>query len=127
MTGTILVVDDEKAIVEMLVLLLESEGYRVVTARNGGEGLDQAIAERPDVVLSDVMMPVHDGLDLCRKLRADPVLRSIPLVFMTAVPEPLMAWDCPFDAYLPKPFDIEEVFATVAHLLAGADGRVPSG
>ncbi len=81
---TILVVDDEPAIAEMLQDILEYEGYQVVTAGNGHEGLACVAAVRPQLVLSDVMMPGLDGRAFCRALQADPRYRGIPVVLMSA-------------------------------------------
>jgi two-component system response regulator MprA len=122
MTRTILVVDDEEAIVEMLSMLLEDEGYRVVTAHDGCEGLEKVAAERPDVVLSDITMPRCDGLGLCRGMRADPALWGIPLVFASAIPQQLVPQDCPYDAYVCKPFAFDDVLAALASVLVAADG-----
>jgi CheY-like chemotaxis protein len=106
-TKTILVVDDEFVIREVLTELLEWEGYTVLTATNGEEGLEQIAGARPSLVLLDFMMPVMDGLEMLRRLRADPALRDTPVVLMTAAPMSLRGDTPLWDALLPKPFDIE--------------------
>lgn len=80
---TILVVDDEYALVENLVELLQDEGYRALSASNGRDGLVRAEAEPPTLVLTDVMMPLGDGRELVLGLRANPVLRAVPVIVMS--------------------------------------------
>ncbi len=81
---TILVVDDEEDILDLIRYNLEKEGYRVVLAENGEEGLHQAEKHRPDLILLDIMMPKVDGLEMCRKVRAHPQLGKTPVIFLTA-------------------------------------------
>ncbi|HEY8693474.1 MAG TPA: response regulator, partial [Chloroflexota bacterium] len=80
----ILVVDDTPANVKMLDTLLGVTGYRVVTATNGQEALDQVAAERPDLILLDVVMPVMDGYETCRRLRENYETRFLPIIMITA-------------------------------------------
>src|SRR6266852_2990631 len=107
---TILVVDDEYFLVETLSALLETEGYRVVSAANGKDGLAQLVKESPDLVLTDFMMPVTDGLELIRGLHALPDFRSLPVVMMSASREDVALSGHPKDrapgisAFLGKPF-----------------------
>lgn len=115
---TILVVDDEASIVQLLSMLLEEEGYRVVTAHNGQEGLEHLATAQPALVLCDVMMPVLDGRELCRKMGSDPRYRSIPIILMTAVSKAFNASDCNCAALLTKPFELDDVLAVVARLTA---------
>jgi two-component system, OmpR family, alkaline phosphatase synthesis response regulator PhoP len=102
----ILVVDDESSIVEMLSEVLEEEGYEVITANNGLEGLNLLQCARPAVVMSDVMMPVLDGKELCRRMQADQRLKSIPIVLMSAVRSASHLRDCTYAAILKKPFEV---------------------
>src|SRR4029450_2848250 len=81
----ILVVDDTAHNVKMLVDLLSAKGYETVTAPSGQEGLDQVEAERPDLVLLDVMMPGMDGYEVCRRIRANPEHAMLPVVMVTAL------------------------------------------
>jgi CheY-like chemotaxis protein len=115
--ATILVVDDEHIIAALLQDLFEEAGYRVVTARNGREGLKRLADVRPDLVLSDVMMPDMDGRALCQAIRADATYRAIPIVLMTAVPAQISTADCDYTALIPKPFDLESLITTVIQAL----------
>ena len=84
----ILCVDDDPLILQMLGDILRFRGYTVVTAPDGETGLEAAGRERPDLVLLDVMMPGIDGFEVCRLLKADPVLKAIPVVILTAMNDP---------------------------------------
>jgi len=111
---TILVVDDEVAITDLLQSLLEDAGYQVVTAINGREALAVLGRQRLDLVLCDMMMPVLDGAGLCRAMQADVAYRTIPLVLMSAVRQKLLIADCAYAAVVAKPFDVDLLLATVA-------------
>src|SRR5713101_1753596 len=84
---TILVVDDECFLLESLTQLLEETGYHVVSATNGKDGLAQLVKEHPDMVLTDFMMPVADGLEMVRGVHALPEFQSLPVVVMSASPK----------------------------------------
>ncbi len=114
---TILVVDDETVLTEILCEVLQDAGYRVMTAADGRAGLDSLPKVRPDLVLCDVMMPIMDGRELCRLLRADPQYRNIPLIMMTAAPGSIKAQECDYSALIGKPFDLDHVLTTIEHLL----------
>jgi two-component system, OmpR family, alkaline phosphatase synthesis response regulator PhoP len=116
----ILVVDDEVAIVELLSMFLEGVGYQVMQAYNGQEALDCLASARPDVVISDVMMPVLDGRELCRRMQADPRYRSIPFVLMSAIHTVPSLTGCNCAALLKKPFKFNEVLQIIAHLVKPA-------
>ncbi|MEW5850074.1 MAG: response regulator [Myxococcota bacterium] len=81
---TILVVEDEYAIMDALAALLQDEGYRVLTAAHGKEALEVMSRDKPDVVLLDLMMPVMDGMTALQAIRADPQLRDVPVIVMSA-------------------------------------------
>ena len=118
---TVLVVEDEPDVLAIVATVLEEAGYEVATARDGREGLErlrQAGAD-VDVVLSDVMMPLLDGRELCRTLAADPALGAIPVIMMSAGGEPPAPDACPYRAFLAKPFNLDALLATVARVLAG--------
>ena len=117
---TILVVDDEPAIAEMLQDILEYEGYQVVTAGNGHEGLACVAKVRPQLVLSDVMMPGLDGSAFCRALQADPSCRSIPVVLMSAAAAPEAQDGCTYAAFVRKPFDLATFVGLISAVLTGA-------
>ena len=114
---SILVIDDEITIVEMLSEFLEEEGFQVMTAFNGQEGLERLASARPALIMCDVMMPVLDGRELCRRMQADPRYRSIPLVLMSAVRTAPSLDGCIYAALLMKPFELDEVLQTIAGLL----------
>ncbi|GLV56110.1 hypothetical protein KDH_29540 [Dictyobacter sp. S3.2.2.5] len=116
--NTILVVDDEISIIEVLQDVLTDEGYEVMTASNGQEGLICLEEMRPDLVLCDVMMPVLDGRELCRRMAANPRYHTIPLIFMTAVHKAFSQIDCNYVAVIAKPFDIDELLDVVAKFIS---------
>ncbi len=116
----VLVVDDEHAIIDLLSRFLEEEGYQVITAGNGEEGMTRLQISRPDVVLCDLMMPVLNGREMCRKMQADPRYRSIPFVLMSAVIRAVNFTDCHYSALLAKPFDLEDVLNMVTRLSKSA-------
>ncbi len=114
MKARILVVEDELAMRVALVDSLRAEGYRVLVANDGAEGLDVALAQVPDLILLDVMMPALDGFALCRELRR--LDYSGPIVMVTAkgmVDDRVQGLDVGADDYLVKPFSIDELLARV--------------
>ena len=112
---TILVVEDEEAIASLVATVLEEEGYRVVTAANGREGLARLAESRPDLVLCDVMMPILDGREMYRAMRDDPAYRSIPVVLMSAGGESsVRGADA---AFLAKPFDLDTLLNVLTPLI----------
>jgi CheY-like chemotaxis protein len=112
----ILVVEDELAIATMIQEILEDEGYRVRTASNGQEGWQQVAEAAPDLVLSDVMMPVMDGLTLCRQLHTAAATRHIPVILMSAA-RGVDIDGSPHVAFVPKPFLITLLLDTIAQVL----------
>lgn len=115
---TILVVDDEPAISDILRLVLEDEGYTVMTAGNGRQALELVASARPDLVIADVMMPQLDGRALCRTINRDPELQGVAVVLMSAVPDLISRADCDYAAFIRKPFDLDVVLKTVEKVLA---------
>ena len=116
----ILVVDDTPANVKLLADLLAVKGYAVATASNGEEGLAKVAAEKPDLVLLDVMMPGLSGYDVCRKIRADPETALLPVVLVTSLDpqqERINGIAAGADDFLGKPINQPELFARVASLL----------
>ncbi len=120
---TVLVVDDEEAVVEFVGSLLEDIGYRVLRAYDGRAALDVTRREHPDLVLTDIMMPIMNGLELCQQLHASPDTASIPVILMTA--GRLSAGDCPGTLLLPKPFDLDTLEEVVGRLLSAEEGDAP--
>jgi CheY-like chemotaxis protein len=119
---TILVVEDELTIATMIQEILEDEGYRVTTARDGQEGWLHVVEVAPDLVLTDVMMPVMDGLTLCRQLHTDATTRHIPVIVMSAA-RGVDVDQIPHVAFVRKPFPIPLLLDTIAHALARANPR----
>ncbi|MDP9315130.1 MAG: response regulator [Chloroflexota bacterium] len=113
----ILLVEDEPAIAALLQDVLEEAGYQVDLAANGREGLHRLLVVRPDMVLSDVMMPVLDGRELCHAINSNPHYQAIPVVLMSASREDQCCQDCNCAAFLPKPFVLDQVVATIAQVL----------
>ena len=101
----------------MLSEFLAEQGWQVMTASNGQEGLERLASARPAVVVSDVMMPVLDGWELCRRMQADPRYQSIPVVLMSAVRTAPSLAGCNYAALLRKPFKLGEMLQTITRLL----------
>lgn len=114
----ILIVDDEPAVRESLSSSLEFEGYRVAEAADGAMALERVQADRPDLVVLDVLMPRMDGLTTCRRLRA--LGATMPVLMLTArdmVGDRVTGLDAGADDYLAKPFELDELLARVRALL----------
>src|SRR5881409_1714829 len=110
--STILIVDDEPLGRELLSDLLLPQGYQLVFADNGRTALAKAAQLTPDLVLTDVMMPDMDGFDLCRAMRADPILAEVPIIMLTALDDRdsrLHGLEAGADEFLSKPFDRTEL------------------
>ena len=119
--GRILVVDDDQRILDLLVELLGLEGYEVSAAKDGAEALELALSFEPDVVISDVVMPVVDGLQLCRRLKDDPRTANLPVLLISGTrhsPEDgIQGLYAGADDYLDIPFRHEELLVKVARLV----------
>jgi DNA-binding response OmpR family regulator len=105
---TVLVIDDDPVILELLRVNFEIEGFDVICATDGEEGLRRAQAERPDVVISDIMMPRRDGLQLLSDLKANPRTEDLPVILLSAKAqrsEVQHGLDMGADDYITKPFD----------------------
>lgn len=120
MSARVLVVDDQEANVRLLEAKLRAEYFDVVTATSGQAAIECAIAEQPDVILLDVMMPVLDGFETCRRLKADRRTRHIPVVMVTALDQPedrVRGLESGADDFLTKPVDNLPLFARIRSLL----------
>ena len=118
MAHKVLVVDDERPIREILSGLLKREGYEVVTASTGEEALELAMSEGPEVILLDITMPGIDGVETCRRLKAQEKTRSIPVIMISAIGESMMeAVEAGAEDFLNKPFAAVEVFTRVTSIL----------
>jgi CheY-like chemotaxis protein len=106
----VLVVDDEHGVAEILEAMIEEEGHRVLIADNAGIGLKLMAEERPDLIFTDTQMPGADGPAMVRAMEADPRLRGLPVVAMSAMPEGEVGRDYPrYSAFLKKPFRMVQV------------------
>jgi two-component system response regulator VicR len=118
MFGKILVVDDEQPIADILKFNLEKEGYQVICAFDGGAAVDLALKENPDLILLDLMLPVKDGMDVCREVRQH--LHTTPIIMLTAKDteiDKVLGLELGADDYVTKPFSTRELLARVkAHL-----------
>ena len=120
----ILVVDDDKNICELLRLYLVKEGYNVTMVHDGGAALAEFDKLHPDLVLLDVMMPVMDGWEVCRKIRAKD---NTPIIMLTAKGETydkVLGLELGADDYIVKPFDAKEVTARIKAVLRRVKGKV---
>ncbi len=116
----ILLVDDEAQLVTMVQMRLEANGYEVVTASNGQEGLDKAKSENPDLIMMDVMMPKMDGYKVCGLLKNDTRYSKIPIILFTAraqQDDKELGGEVGADAYITKPFEPPMLLAKIEELL----------
>ncbi len=121
--GTILVIDDEKDLVELLRYNLEKEGFDVIGAADGSSGMEIARDHRPDVIVLDLMMPGVDGLEVCRRLRAEPKTAAVPIIMLTAKSseaDRVVGLELGADDYVTKPFSPREMVARVKAVLRRA-------
>ncbi len=126
MPPTILLVDDEPDILELLRYNLTKEGYKVLTARNGTEGLKRA-EEDVDLVVLDVMMPSMDGWEVCRALRGNSSTSDIPVIFLTAKDsdvDEVVGLELGADDYIVKPVNVRTFMARVKKVLRGHQKQV---
>ncbi len=121
----VLVVDDDPDILEAICDILEAEGYRVARARHGEEALERVEAQRPDVILLDLMMPVMDGVAFAQALRLRPAVSDVPIVVISADGNPQRAAAVGATGYLAKPFDIEALLTQVAGITRAAPPAPP--
>ena len=118
---TILVVDDDFPNLQVLNLALMDQGYQVFTAWNGRHALHLISEQRPDLIISDTMMPIMNGKELCRALQADPALQSIPIVLTSGMEKSKVGDECHYAAFLEKPFHLSTLFDLVRQLIGKAD------
>lgn len=123
---TVLVVDDEFGILEVLLAALKDEGYRAVAALDGKQGLELLAETRPDLILLDFMMPRMDGPTMAKAVRAEPANRDIPIVMMSGLGESAVREHLAgYSAFLRKPFRSRAAMELVARLIG--PGTTPSG
>lgn len=124
MPKKILAVDDERHIVRLVQVNLERAGYQVVTAFDGREALEKVEAERPDLVVLDVMMPYMDGFEVLQTLRKNQNTRDLPVIMLTAKAQDadvFRGWQSGVDCYLTKPFNPMELIAFVKRIFKSMD------
>ena len=125
MAISVLVVEDDRNIAELLQMYLEKEGYAVTIAGDGGQGLSKFRAIKPDLVLLDVMMPVMDGWAVCKAIRAE---GKTPIIMLTAKSETddkVAGLKSGADDYITKPFEMKEVLARIEAVLRRSDSITP--
>jgi two-component system alkaline phosphatase synthesis response regulator PhoP len=131
MDRKILLADDDPDVVEVVSILLEDEGYEIVTAKDGAEALEKIKLESPDLVILDLLMPRVDGFAVFNMLRDPSYERwsKVPVIILTSVREEVSnrryeletGWRMDYAAYLEKPADPDLLLETVSSFLAGAD------
>ena len=120
MSKKILIADDEEDVKVIVQLFLESKGYEIVTAFDGLDALDKIKEEKPDLILLDIMMPILDGFEVCRKLKADPDTAGIPVVMLSASTHSeskQRGLDAGAVDYIIKPFEPEHLEKVVSGYL----------
>ena len=125
MAMSVLIVEDDKNIAELLQLYLEKQGYAVTVAADGGQGLTKFRSIQPDLVLLDVMMPVMDGWAVCRTIRSE---SDTPVIMLTAKAElddKVAGLRSGADDYITKPFEMREVLARIEAVLRRSDRKAP--
>jgi two-component system, OmpR family, alkaline phosphatase synthesis response regulator PhoP len=118
--GNVLVIDDERDLIELIRYNFEKEGFRVIGAGDGESGLSMAASENPDLIVIDLMLPGMDGLEVCRKLRSESITSHIPIVMLTAKSsesDRIVGLELGADDYVTKPFSPRELGARVKALL----------
>lgn len=113
MNKTILVIEDEEDISDIVVHYIKKEGYNAITAFNGGDGISKALNEKIDLIILDLMLPDISGYDVCREISRN---RNIPIIMLTArndIVDKVRGLEIGADDYITKPFDIREVIARI--------------
>ena len=122
--NTILLVEDEKSIADIIIYNLEKEGFSVSWERDGRDGLSKAQSQMPDLVILDLMMPGMDGLQVCRHLRSDPKTQQIRILMLTALSEEtdeIVGFNLGADDYVTKPFKVRPLIHRIKALLRRND------
>jgi two-component system phosphate regulon response regulator PhoB len=128
--GQILIVEDDRSLAEVLDYNLRQDGYQTLVANDGQEGLRQAKLRTPDLVVLDLMLPMVDGLEICRRLRADPVTRNILVLMLTAKSEEtdeVVGFSVGTDDYVAKPFSVKVLLERIRALLRRREGNDDNG
>ncbi len=128
MAPSILIVDDEKDIVDLVAYNLEREGYEVLKAYDGEKALQLARSKTPDLIVLDLMLPGIQGLEVCKRIRQNPETAAIPIIMLTAKGEEIdkvVGLEAGADDYITKPFSVKELLARIKAVLRRA--RCPQG
>jgi two-component system phosphate regulon response regulator PhoB len=115
----VLIIEDERALIEVLSYNFEREGYEVIVATDGQEGLRKAQTQLPDIIILDLMLPVLSGLDVCREIRAGERTKHIPIVMLTAKAEEtdqVVGFSLGADDYVTKPFSVKVLLQRIKAL-----------
>ncbi|MBN2171701.1 MAG: response regulator [Candidatus Krumholzibacteriota bacterium] len=118
--GKVLVVDDEVYILHILDFSLGAEGYEVITAADGEQAIEKAVAEKPDLIVLDVMMPRLDGYETCRRLKEMPETKHIPVLLLTAKGRDVdrkKGFEMGANDYITKPFSPNKLITRVQEIL----------
>ncbi|NQT30470.1 MAG: response regulator [Candidatus Saganbacteria bacterium] len=116
----ILVVDDEKDVVQLLSFRLEKEGFEVISAYNGSDGLAKAQNEKPDLILLDIMLPIMSGYEVCRLLKFNSATQDIPIILLSAKAgdeDKAVGKEVGADMYISKPFEPDILLQKIKELL----------
>ncbi|TWU14014.1 Phosphate regulon transcriptional regulatory protein PhoB [Symmachiella macrocystis] len=124
-----MIIEDEKSLVDVLTYNFENEGFEVLSATDGMDGLNQARAHHPDIIILDVMLPVMEGLEVCRQLRSDSRTSDIPVLMLTAKSEEvdeIVGFRMGADDYVTKPFKLKPLIQRIKALLRRSKSGEPS-
>ena len=124
--GRILVVDDEIYIVHILDFSLGMEGYEVLTALDGEQAVEKARAEKPDLIVLDIMMPKLDGYETCKRLKADPETKDVPVILLSAKGRNVdqkVGFEVGADDYITKPFSPRKLVERINAILGQANSQ----
>ncbi len=132
--ASVLIIEDDRSLADVVAYNLKQAGYDVLLAHDGQDGINQAQLKQPDIIILDLMLPVVDGLDVCRRLRADPALKKTRIVMLTAKAEEsdeLIGFSLGADDYVTKPFSVKVLLERIKALYrrendASSDGLVAS-
>jgi pilus assembly protein CpaE len=125
----VLIIDDDLDSLKLTGLMLQGRGYQIIAAQNGPQGLSKAVSEGPDLVILDIMMPGMDGMEVCRRLRANPRTQPIPIIMFTAksqIEDKVAGFAAGADEYLTKPIHPAELVTRVEALISRAARMGPT-
>jgi two-component system, OmpR family, phosphate regulon response regulator PhoB len=118
--SVILIIEDEKDILDLVEYQLKQAGFQVITARDGGAGLEQAVKGHPDLIILDLMLPTIDGKDVCRSLKSNPITQAVPVLMLTAKADEVdrvIGFELGADDYVTKPFSPRELILRIKAIL----------